>query len=169
MAWDDVAGWDDIERLDRMQHFISRSRKRSVHDESEWVGEVKSRDYSLGLRRTGFDFARDSKGASALSCRMYNKSLELEKSGKDWFVDLWRAHGWSEDDGAVWRVEFSFKREVLHELQQENTSHETVFWGMEDAYELPERLPVVRFGRAVRVSVTSLQQWVEQREKQNIA
>ncbi len=139
----DVAGWEDIERLDRMQHFISRSRKRSVHDESEWVGEVRSRDYSLGLRRTGFDFARDSKGASALSCRMYNKSLELEKSGKDWFVDLWRAHGWSEEDGTVWRVEFSFKREALHELQQENTSHETVFWGMEDAYELPERLPVL--------------------------
>jgi hypothetical protein len=74
---------------------------------------------------------------------MYNKSLELEKSGKDWFVDLWRAHGWSEDDGTVWRVEFSFKREALHELQQENTSHETVFWGIEDAYELPERLPVL--------------------------
>jgi hypothetical protein len=139
----DVAGWEDIERLDRVQHFVSRSRKRSVHDESAWVGEVSSRDYSLGLRRTGFDFARDSKGASAPSCRMYNKSLELEKSGKDWFVDLWRAHGWSEEDGTVWRVEFSFKREALHELQQESMSHETVFWGIEDAYELPERLPVL--------------------------
>jgi excisionase family DNA binding protein len=37
-------------------------------------------------------------------------------------------------------------------------------------YELIARegLPVVRFGRAVRVSVTSLQQWIEQREKQNV-
>ena len=34
-------------------------------------------------------------------------------------------------------------------------------------YELiaTEGLPVVRFGRAVRVSLTSLQQWVERRER----
>jgi excisionase family DNA binding protein len=30
-----------------------------------------------------------------------------------------------------------------------------------------EGLPVVRFGRAVRVSPSSLQQWLEQREKQS--
>lgn len=76
----DVAGWEDIERLGRVQHFISRSRKRSVHDESEWVGEVKSRDYSLGLRRTGFDFARDSRGpmrspAASITSRLNWKSL----------------------------------------------------------------------------------------------
>jgi hypothetical protein len=139
----DVAGWEDVERLDRVQHFVSRSRKRAVHDEAEWVAEVKSREYSVGFQRTGFDFSRSKYGLSALSCRIYDKSRELEQSGKEWFVDLWRAHGWSEDDGCVWRVEFSFKREALHELQQENTSHEVVFWGLEDAYELPDRLPVL--------------------------
>jgi hypothetical protein len=139
----DVAGWRDIERLDRVTNFISRSRKRSVHDESDWIGEVKSCDYSLGFRRTGFDFARDKHAASPLSCRIYDKSLELEHSGKEWFVDLWRSHGWTEDDGRVWRLEFSFKREALHELQQENTSREVVFWGIEDAYELPDRIPVL--------------------------
>lgn len=43
--------------------------------------------------------------------------------------------------------------------------------GRTKVYELIARegLPVVRFGRAVRVSVTSLQQWIEQREKQNVA
>jgi excisionase family DNA binding protein len=42
--------------------------------------------------------------------------------------------------------------------------------GRTKVYELIARegLPVVRFGRAVRVSVTSLQQWIEQREKQNV-
>lgn len=139
----DVAGWEDVERLDRVQNFISRSRKRTVRDESEWATEVKSREYSVGFQRTGYDFARGKHGLSSLSCRMYDKSRELVQSGKEWFVDLWRSHGWSEDDGCVWRVEFSFKREALHELQQENTSHEVVFWGIEDAYELPERLPVL--------------------------
>ncbi len=139
----DVAGWEDVERLDRVKHFVSRSRKRTVHDESEWMSDLKSREYSVGFQRTGFDFSRSKYGLSALSCRIYDKSRELEQSGKEWFLDLWRAHGWSEDDGCVWRVEFSFKREVLHELQQENTSREVVFWGIEDAYELPDRLPVL--------------------------
>ncbi|MFL5664681.1 MAG: helix-turn-helix domain-containing protein [Ktedonobacteraceae bacterium] len=43
--------------------------------------------------------------------------------------------------------------------------------GRTKVYELiaSEGLPVVRFGRAVRVSVVSLQQWIEQREKQGVA
>jgi excisionase family DNA binding protein len=43
--------------------------------------------------------------------------------------------------------------------------------GRTKVYELiaAEGLPVVRFGRAVRVSIASLQQWIEQREKQNAA
>jgi len=148
----DVAGWEDVEQLDRASNFVTRSRKRGLHEESEWALDVKSRDYALGLKRTGYDFARDKKASSALSCRMYDKSREIEQSGKEWFVDLWRAHGWSEEDGGVWRVEFSFKREALHELQQENTSHEVVFWGIEDAYELPDRLPVVWAYAADQVS-----------------
>lgn len=47
----------------------------------------------------------------------------------------------------------------------------TLGLGRTKVYELiaTEGLPVVRFGRAVRVSVASLQQWIEQREKQRIA
>lgn len=43
--------------------------------------------------------------------------------------------------------------------------------GRTKVYELvaTEGLPVIRFGRAVRISVTSLQQWIEQRERQNIS
>jgi hypothetical protein len=139
----DVAGWEDVDRLDRVQHFISRSRKRLVRDESEWMDGVKSNEYTIGFARTGYDFSRGKHGSSSLSCRMYDKSREIKQSGKQWFLDLWQSHGWSEEDGHVWRVEFSFKREALHELLQENTSHEVLFWGVEDAYELPERLAVL--------------------------
>ncbi len=43
--------------------------------------------------------------------------------------------------------------------------------GRTKVYELiaTEGLPVIHFGRAVRVSVVSLQRWVERREQQNIA
>jgi len=47
----------------------------------------------------------------------------------------------------------------------------TLGLGRTKVYELiaTEGLPVVRFGRAIRVSVTSLQKWVERREQQNRA
>lgn len=47
----------------------------------------------------------------------------------------------------------------------------TLGLGRTKVYELIARegLPVVRFGRAVRVSMVSLQQWIEQREKQSVA
>jgi excisionase family DNA binding protein len=43
----------------------------------------------------------------------------------------------------------------------------TLGLGRSKVYELiaKEGLPVVRFGRSVRVSATSLQKWVEQREQ----
>jgi hypothetical protein len=51
-----------------------------------------------------------------ISCGIYNKTLEIkQKSGKTWFYDLWRKHGWDETSD-VWRVEFRFKREFLHQV-----------------------------------------------------
>lgn len=135
----DVAGWLDIEQLERSTHFVTRSRKGGSHDEFSMVSHATSRDYTLGLKRTGLDFGRDSKASGGLCCRMYDKTREMEKSGKEWFLDLWGSRGWSEEDGPVWRVEFSYKREALHELRQEIGGEEQ-FHGIEDAYELPERL-----------------------------
>lgn len=47
----------------------------------------------------------------------------------------------------------------------------TLGLGRTKVYELiaKEGLPVVRFGRSVRVSATSLQKWVEQREQQPLS
>lgn len=43
--------------------------------------------------------------------------------------------------------------------------------GRSKVYELiaKERLPVIRFGRSVRVSAASLQKWVEEREQQTLS
>ena len=42
--------------------------------------------------------------------------------------------------------------------------------GRTKVYELiaQEGLPIIRFGRSVRVSAASLQKWVEQREQQHL-
>ena len=73
-----------------------------------------------------------------MSCRIYNKSREIKVSGKGWFPDLWASNGYRVEDGPVWRVEVSFKREALHELKQDN-----VFYGVEDVYTLSDVLPVL--------------------------
>jgi hypothetical protein len=135
----DLAGWRDIDQLDRFENFITRARKRTSYGQAEWGHEGGVEEYSCGRQHTGFAFGKDKKGRSSLSCRIYDKTREIEQSGKAWVYDLWRARGWSEDDGTVWRVEVSFKRDVLHELYQE----EADAWGVEDAYVLPDVLPLL--------------------------
>lgn len=50
-----------------------------------------------------------------ISCRLYNKSLELKKTNKFYLLDLWREAGWKEED-PVWRLEFQFRKSVLKQL-----------------------------------------------------
>ncbi|MEM4988796.1 hypothetical protein V8G57_15490 [Collimonas sp. H4R21] len=52
---------------------------------------------------------------SALMARLYNKRIEIEKSGKTYLEPLWREAGWDAVQ-PVWRLEFQFKREVLDQL-----------------------------------------------------
>lgn len=51
-----------------------------------------------------------------LLARLYNKQIEIRKSGKTYLEPLWKEAGW---DGVtpVWRLEFQFKREVLDQLR----------------------------------------------------
>jgi hypothetical protein len=50
-----------------------------------------------------------------MGARLYDKTLELEKSKKDYLKPLWTAAGWKEDE-PVWRLEFQFRRPSLKEL-----------------------------------------------------
>src|SRR5260370_42389992 len=121
----DIVGWSDIDALDRRINFVSRSRKRATHFVADWDIDLHVNEYSFGLKETGFDFSK----RGTLSCTIYDKTREIKQS------DIWRLHGWDDvKDGAVWRVEFKFKREALHELQQGDE-----FWGIEDAFDLPQR------------------------------
>jgi hypothetical protein len=51
----------------------------------------------------------------ALMARLYLKSLECQKTGKTYLLDLWKRAGWDEIT-PVWRLEFEFRREVLAQL-----------------------------------------------------
>ena len=51
-----------------------------------------------------------------ISARLYDKTLEIKKSGKDYLIPIWLAAGW-DGEQKVWRLEFQYKREILNTLQ----------------------------------------------------
>lgn len=77
-------------------HWIKRCRKRDIHEDRDYV--------------TGITFG----AGNEVSARLYDKTVELKKSGKDYLKPLWRAQGWEEGQ-TVWRMEFQVRREGLPE------------------------------------------------------
>jgi hypothetical protein len=75
-------------------HWVKRSKKRSIHEESDQV--------------TGISFG----SGNEVSARLYDKTLEIQKSGKDYMRPLWASEGW-DAVAQVWRMEFQIRREGL--------------------------------------------------------
>ena len=67
--------------------------------------------YMRGLHDSGYEF-----GKGNLVGRLYDKTLEIMSSKKDWFRDIWAANDW---DGVtpVTRVEFQIRRKFLKLFQ----------------------------------------------------
>jgi len=123
----DLVGFD-FSQVNYEQHFVTRVRK------NESIYSTGVDGVSLDAHRVST--LRFSSHGSPLSCSIYNKTLEIkQKSGKIWFYDLWRKGveglkgGTWDGESAVWRVEFRFKREFLHNLKTP----------IEDAYDLLEQ------------------------------
>lgn len=77
-----------------------------------WVcrsGSVNT--YSVKGEFSGYTIGQ---GAS-ISCRLYNKSLEIRSSRKAYFLPLWQRAG-MDSKLPVWRLEFQIDRQVLHQL-----------------------------------------------------
>lgn len=98
----------NVSRIDLFVDFVSGeqmngwpkeawvTRAGNVH--AHWVGEAFT-GWSIGL-------------GGIMSARLYNKTLEIQKSGKDYLWELWRKAGLKPGE-TVWRLEFQFEREVL--------------------------------------------------------
>jgi hypothetical protein len=85
---------------------VTYSKSKTLH----YVSDVDDVNYS-GRSFTGLTIGR---GKSIL-CRIYDKTREIQKSGKDWFKDIWQKNEWNEES-PVWRVEFQLRRNVLKEF-----------------------------------------------------
>jgi hypothetical protein len=106
-----VDGEAQISRVDLFVDFVSDVSMESWHRDA-WVTRAhKINTYSDQREFTGWSIGL----GGVLSARLYDKTLELRKSHKDYLKPLWQAAGWEEGQ-SVWRLEFQFKRDVLNEL-----------------------------------------------------
>ena len=91
---------------------VGRSRRRikEVPEEGEEGTALPAGEMQQWCRKaTGYALSRGAPHSSAI----YDKVLEIrQKSGKIWFLDLWREGGW-DGQAPVCRLEFRYKREFL--------------------------------------------------------
>jgi len=86
-----------------VKNVVTRAKCKTEH----FVNE----EYIEGLVFSGLTVGR----GNPLLARIYNKSLEINKSGKVWFHQIWLEHDWDKNN-EVWRVEFQIRRPALKEL-----------------------------------------------------
>lgn len=100
-----------VSRIDLFVDFASSVDMESW-TRSAWVTKASSvSQYAQDQSFTGWLVG----AGSALMARLYNKQIEIKKSGKQYLEPLWRESGWDSVE-PVWRLEFQFKREVLDQL-----------------------------------------------------
>ena len=77
--------------------------------ESDWVTRARTMSqHSVKRQFSGWSIGQ----GGDISCRLYNKTLEIQTSEKTYMYDIWSDLGW---DGkqTVWRLEFQYRREAL--------------------------------------------------------
>lgn len=99
----------NVSRIDLFVDFVSSVDMESW-DRHAWV----TRASAINAYSVERDFSGWVIGAGGvISCRLYDKTLEIEKQSKKFYLHkLWKKAGWNGHD-KVWRLEFQLKREVL--------------------------------------------------------
>lgn len=67
----DVQGWDLVG--DQRSRFVCRAKRRNLHEEGEGF--------------SGFEFGR--RGTKTVCARIYDKTLQVERKGLDWWPAIW--------------------------------------------------------------------------------
>lgn len=111
-------GEQKISRLDICADFYAEHDLEKIPSDA-WVRKSAGLHYHFdGLKFTGISFG----SGGAISARLYDKSIEIQKSNKVYFYPLWSVKGW-QGELPIWRLEFQFRREALRELGVLQTSN----------------------------------------------
>jgi hypothetical protein len=97
-----------VSRIDLFADFVSQVDMESWGRDA-WVTRADAMgQYAEGNKFTGWCIGT----GGPIMMRLYDKNLEIEKSGSQYVRTLWDAGGWK-DGEPVWRLEFEFKKETL--------------------------------------------------------
>ena len=96
--------------VSRIDLFVDFATSENIEwNRQAWVTRAASVNaYAVNEKFSGWTVGQ----GGDMSARLYNKILEIQKSGKEYLLELWRAAGWTPGD-SVWRLEFQIKREIL--------------------------------------------------------
>ena len=82
------------------------------HPRHAWVTRAGSiNTYSVRGQFSGYTVGQ----GGPISCRLYDKTLEIVTSKKTYFLELWQRAG-MDPERHVWRLEFQVTRQALHQL-----------------------------------------------------
>jgi hypothetical protein len=101
----DFQGW--LPSLVDEERFVTRAADRAMHKQRRAF--------------TGFMFGR-----GVLAARLYDKTLEIQRSGKAWFREVWARSPAYDPSAPVWRLEFQVKREALRAMKVKATDGDPV-------------------------------------------
>ncbi|SFK69481.1 hypothetical protein SAMN05216302_101286 [Nitrosomonas aestuarii] len=99
----------NVSRIDLFVDFVSSENMESWNRHA-WVTRASAINaYSIEREFSGWTIG----AGGVISCRLYDKTLEINKQSKKFYLhELWKKTGWNGQD-KVWRLEFQLKREVL--------------------------------------------------------
>lgn len=103
-----------VSRVDLCMDFETEADLESI-PRSAWV--TRSHNFQSYWEQSHYSGCSFGLGGD-LSCRLYNKTLEIKKSKKTFLHGPWNEAGWL-GEKTVWRLEFQLRRSVLKELRIE--------------------------------------------------
>lgn len=103
----------NISRADLFVDFCADLKMDSFNPLESWITRTQSIDLHYRYNRfSGWSFGM----GGDINARLYDKTLEVEKKSKKFYLyKFWQAKGWHTSE-IVWRMEFEAKREVLKQL-----------------------------------------------------
>jgi hypothetical protein len=103
----------NISRADLFVDFGADLKMDSFNPLESWITRTQSIDLHYRYNQfSGWSFGM----GGDIGARLYNKTLEVEKKSKKFYLhEFWKAAGW-DGQQVVWRMEFEAKREVLKQL-----------------------------------------------------
>ena len=103
----------NISRVDLFVDFCADLKMDSFNPLESWITRTQSIDLHYRYNKfSGWSFGMGGE----IGARLYDKTLEVEKKSKKFYLhDFWKIAGW-DGQKVVWRMEFEAKREVLKQL-----------------------------------------------------